>query len=232
MKRKKRISFIVITIITALLSIFYFASFIKDNKDNLKDYKESKNFYDSLSRRYDLKVPTTKDKKVTLPSVNFKRLKSINKDVIYYLIIEGTNIKYPVVQGTDNKYYLHRLINKEYNYGGSLFLDYRCGVEPDACYSIIYGHNMKDGSMFGNLDRFRDKSYMKKHNKAWLIALDHIYSIKLSKLDIVSVNSDAFNFKNKSSGKLILSTCSYESDNSRLILHGNIKKVYNKGVDY
>lgn len=92
--------------------------------------------------------------------VNHERLTEINPDYRGWLNITGTNISYPVPQGPDNEYYLHKLFEtKQYEYAGSLFIDAYSYRMEDQDNLIIYGHNMKDGSMFGDLKKFKDKAY-------------------------------------------------------------------------
>lgn len=82
----------------------------------------------------------------------------MNPDVIAWIDIPGLSISYPVVQGTDNAYYLHHLFTGEYNSSGSIFTD--CHNRPDFTdqNTILYGHNMKNGSMFGTLSHYQDQA--------------------------------------------------------------------------
>ena len=85
---------------------------------------------------------------------------------IGWLRIDGTDIDLPVVQTPgDNEYYLRRGFDRFYAVGGTLFLDERCSVSADAPTAnwLIYGHNMHDGSMFGQLVRYRDEDFYKAH---------------------------------------------------------------------
>ena len=88
--------------------------------------------------------------------VDFAGLKAINKDVIGWLNVEALDISYPMVRGTDNDYYLHRTFKKEDNFAGSIFMDYLNNPNLKDQNTIIYGHNMKNGSMFGTLEQFRE----------------------------------------------------------------------------
>ena len=85
------------------------------------------------------------------PAVDWESLKAINSDIIAWLQIEGTEISYPVVKGTDNDYYLHHTFEKNYNSAGSIFVEYTNSSDFQDCNTIIYGHNMRNGSMFGLL---------------------------------------------------------------------------------
>ena len=87
-----------------------------------------------------------------------------NSDCIGWLRINGTKIDYPIMQKKDNpQYYLRRDFNKQYSYMGTPFMDSMCDVNYDNNL-IIYGHNMKDGKMFADLLKYRDKEYCESHN--------------------------------------------------------------------
>ena len=96
----------------------------------------------------------------------YRALYEKNPDLIGWLRIDGTGIDLPVVQTPgDNEYYLRRGFDRFYAVGGTLFLDERCSVSADAPTAnwLIYGHNMHDGSMFGQLVRYRDEDFYKAH---------------------------------------------------------------------
>ena len=83
--------------------------------------------------------------------IDFNKLKEENKDVIAYLKVNNTNIDYVVVKGKDNDYYLNHNFDKEYSEIGWIFMDYRNNLDGTDKNIVIYGHNTKDGSMFGSL---------------------------------------------------------------------------------
>ena len=96
----------------------------------------------------------------------YRDLYEQNPDLIGWLTIDGTDIDLPVVQTPgNNEYYLRRGFDRFYAVGGTLFLDERCSVSTDAPTAnwLIYGHNMHDGSMFGQLVRYRDEDFYKAH---------------------------------------------------------------------
>jgi len=84
--------------------------------------------------------------------IDFEKLLGINKDVKGWIIIDGTNINYPILQSYDNNYYLKRDINKNISKSGSIYLDYRNNNFEDT-NTILYGHNMKNGTMFAELEK-------------------------------------------------------------------------------
>lgn len=97
--------------------------------------------------------------------VEFDKLKKQNKDSVAFIKVNNTNIHYIVVKGSDNEYYLNHNFNKEKNVAGWIFADFRNKVDETDKNLIIYGHNMKDGSMFDSLIKTIDKEwYTNKDN--------------------------------------------------------------------
>lgn len=87
-----------------------------------------------------------------------------NTDLVGWIEIEGTRINYPVMQTPgDEEYYLHSSFDKEYSKRGCIFLKESCNVFEPSDNIIIYGHNMRDDSMFGELDNYTKKSYWQEH---------------------------------------------------------------------
>lgn len=102
----------------------------------------------------------------------YQTLYNKNKKLIGWLKIDDTIIDYPVMQTVNNEYYLDHNFNQEYDKNGSLFLDKACDVVRRNTNLIIYGHHMKSGKMFGNLNSYSNEEYGKKHA---LIQFDTIY---------------------------------------------------------
>lgn len=102
----------------------------------------------------------------------YKNLLNKNKKLIGWVKIDDTNIDYPVMQTVDNEYYLNHNLNQEYDKNGSIFMDKDCDVLKPSTNFIIYGHHMKNGQMFGGLDRYASKEYYEKHP---YIQFDTIY---------------------------------------------------------
>lgn len=99
-------------------------------------------------------------------------LQRTNADMVAWLDVEGTRIHYPVVQAADNEYYLTRTFERKENPSGALFMDYRNARELTDFNIIIYGHNMKDGSMFYDLREFEHASFLQKNPKIELTMKD------------------------------------------------------------
>lgn len=102
----------------------------------------------------------------------YKNLLLKNRKLIGWVKIEDTNIDYPVMQTVDNVYYLDHNMDQQYDRNGTIFMDKDCDVLKPSTNFILYGHHMKSGRMFGQLDKYKDKSFYEKHP---LISFDTIY---------------------------------------------------------
>ncbi len=102
---------------------------------------------------------------------SFKKLLSINKETVAYLTVKNTNIAYPVVQHSDNSYYLGRDFYKKKTVMGWIYMDYRNNPKEFDDNTIIYGHNMKNGTMFGSLKKAYEKSW-RNNEENLIISLD------------------------------------------------------------
>ena len=91
--------------------------------------------------------------------IDFAKLKEKNSEIVAYLKVNNTNIDHVVVHGNDNKYYLKHNLYKEYSVFGAIFIDYRNKLDGNDKNLIIYGHNTRDGSMFGTLRRVITKDW-------------------------------------------------------------------------
>lgn len=140
-------------ILICLISIgFKKYNYYKDNKvyDNIRDIKneaEDNNQLDS-----DEEYKDEKFKKM------YQDMKNINSDYRFWITIDDTVIDYPVVQGEDNDFYLNNNFYKENSISGTIFLDYKNDELKDKNL-ILYGHNMRDGSMFAAINKFKEKEF-------------------------------------------------------------------------
>lgn len=178
-------------------------------------------------------------------TVDFNTLLQTNPDVVGWLYCEGTTINYPVLQGEDNDQYLYHMLDGSYNSSGSLFLDYQCSADFTDLKSIIYGHNMKNGSMFASLRNYRDADYYQEHPAMWLFTPAATYRIDLL-AGFVAADDDRLysymadtntlhtylsmamsksTFESELSWSsverlIVLSTCTYEYENARYLVLG------------
>ncbi len=160
MKKKSKILITLIQIVLIAVIIFSGIKIIewiksnKKNKDIMSEIKENvviNNETDSNNEEY---------------KIDFAKLKQKNSDAIAWIKVNGTDIDFPVVKGTDNSYYLTHNFDKEKNKAGWIFADYRNKFDGTDKNIIIYGHNMKNGSMFASLkDVIKEEWYNNENNK-------------------------------------------------------------------
>ena len=95
-------------------------------------------------------------------------LQEISEDAIAWLTVDGTSIDYPVMQGSNNDEYLNKDPFGKFSLSGSIFLDSRNSADFSDPYSMLYGHHMEHGAMFGALDYFIEQSYFDQHRTGTL----------------------------------------------------------------
>ena len=92
--------------------------------------------------------------------IDFANLQAENPDVVGWIYSPDTVINYPVMKGETNDTYLHTMLNGQYNSSGSIFMDYRNNPDLSNYVTILYGHHMKNGSMFASLHKYSDQTYI------------------------------------------------------------------------
>lgn len=97
--------------------------------------------------------------------VDFESLREINPDIVAWLTIPGTYIDYPVVQAKDNETYLTKDFEGKQSKAGAIFLDCDSDSDLRGFHSILYGHHMRDGSMFAQLVNFKDREFFEKNRE-------------------------------------------------------------------
>lgn len=122
----------------------------------------------------------------------YQEMKALNPDYMGWIIIEDTSINYPIVQAEDNDYYLHRLFDGTENFSGTLFIDFRC----EDCFgkgnTIVYGHNMKNGSMFAGLLNYRKNEFYQNHKTFSVYTEDGEVMYEIFAIYTTSPDSDTY----------------------------------------
>lgn len=194
---------------------------------------------------------TAEEIKETAPiTADFEILLGECGDIIAWLYCPDTQINYPIVQSEDNEYYLHRLPDGSYNNAGTLFADYRCAADFSDWNTVIYGHNMKNDSMFGALPEYADQAYYEAHPILYLLTPQQNYKIELIAGYVTPSDSEVYSVPEtaEEQARLImsaleqsdfataadiqpedrvitLSTCSYEYDTARYVLLGVLREI-------
>lgn len=116
---------------------------------------------------------------VPMARIDLNSLQSMNSDAKGWIEIPGTVLSYPMVHTSDNTFYLTHTFQKEKNKSGSIFIETQNKPDFSDLHTIIYGHNMKDGSMFAHLKNYTTESYLKAHPYIYIDLADgsHCYQI-------------------------------------------------------
>lgn len=171
-KRKKRIIWTIIFIISLLISILCIMKIFFWNQENknvdkiTEDINNEKIVEEVQSETAEnINPPEDKDDdywnyiKMDMMSVDFNELKKKNSDTVGFIKVNGTNVNYPIVQTTDNSYYLKHAFDKSSNSAGWVFADYRNNMVNFDRNTVIYGHSRSNQTVFGSLKKVLNKSW-------------------------------------------------------------------------
>lgn len=136
---------------------------------------------------------TAKQAQTKQTVIDFDALKKINPDVVSWITIPGTNIDYPLLQGKDNNQYLHKDMEGRDSAAGAIFLDHGDKADLSSRHNIIYGHHMKNGTMFKDIVKYKDQQYFDEHQDIILYTPDR--EIHLKALAAVVTSPDAIRRK-------------------------------------
>ena len=216
--------------------------------------------YDKLAEEYvnDESEPDDgkqkkKDWWATDVKVEFDKLKAENLDVIGWIRFDNQDelgINYPILYSGDNQKYLRTDLHGNSHIAGCIFLEGLNKSDFSDYYNIIYGHNMKNNTMFGSLPKYSKQEYYEEHSVLYLLTPKQNYKVKLIAGYVTPSDSKVYEFektKEERSGLLktaldnslftsgttvsdedrllTLSTCSYEYDNARFVLMGILKEI-------
>ena len=188
-----------------------------------------------------------------LAEIDHEQLACINSDYQFWLYGAGTPIDYPVVQCGNNSYYMDRMFNRRANKAGTLFVDYRNLPDFADPNTLIYGHHMRDSSMFHSLTDYESRGFFEAH--PWMVVVradeillievfagyvtdgrDHCYDIALSDEDdmreFVAAAREKSNFDahveiDCARDHLVtLSTCAYNFENARYVVIGRLVTMW------
>ena len=243
----KKIRNVLIVILTVIIGVSAF-NIIRITHD----YKTADKANTELQERFVQEVdpptePIAAEETVQMPiSIDFDALKQENSDIVGWIYCPDTPINYPVVKGKDNNQYLRADLNGKYLVSGTIFTDYRNGAVGEDPNYIVYGHNMKNSTMFGTLVKYKEQSYYDAHPILYFLTPESNYIIELCAGAIVKRDSDIYQTAPQEStitdiiakstfnseveivaedSIITLSTCSYEFNNARYVVIGKLNKV-------
>ena len=161
-KNKKKLFNVVMRIIELIFLILLVYSSINIFKW-YNNNKENKQIINEIAESVTINEDTNEEKKY---KINFEELKQKNSDTVAWLKVENTNIEFPIVQANNNSYYLTHNFDKKYNVAGWIFADYKNKLDGTDRNIVVYGHNMRNNSMFGSLkDVITEEWYNNEENK-------------------------------------------------------------------
>ena len=187
----------------------------------------------------------------SLADIDLDALREVNPDVIGWIRIPGTKVDYPLLQGQDNDYYLKHTWDGKENSVGSIFMEHRNSPELTDFNTIVYGHNMNDGSMFANIRRYATDWYRQRHPYVYIAGPAGVYRYEVFSSYQAAVDSPAYGLsfhQDKTRADflgtairdsqadfgirpeltdrvLTLSTCSGVGYSHRWVLHARLKMV-------
>lgn len=194
-KRRKRrtrlINFMLTAVVAACLGVIGVASY--QLYGILKNYHDSNQLYDALKADYvsdksgekkadqtESEAPeeesSTEDTSWLTQHVDMAALKQTNPDVAGWIYFEDGSISYPVMYSGDDETYLHTAYDGTYAYAGALFIEGKNNGDFSDSHTIIYGHNMRNLSMFGKLKNYyQDSSYYEDHQYFQIFTENMVY---------------------------------------------------------
>ena len=203
MKKKKIISAVLFTVGAC---VFLFSGY-KIYEIN-REYKASASYYEELEKNKTVTVKENENSTEEKILPDFSALKLINTDICAWISIPSIGVDYPVLQGENNNSYLHTLPDGTYNNGGSIFIDERCENDFSSPVTVIYGHCMKDNSMFGLLNRFLDTSFLSNNKSYEIYTPEKTITPEILACFETSENSDVYDLPSIGDDKRYLKTLS------------------------
>lgn len=261
---KKKSGFLLKAILAVLAAVFVFSAYKLVSE--IYQYKSAERKYSGLSSDYVLQNSSgsarypgfvtdgdyvadggqPSEPEISPISVDFAELTAKAPDTVAWLYSPDTAINYPVLQGPDNFYYLHKYIDGSYNSGGSLYIDCDCRSDFSSRNTIIYGHNMNDGSMLHSLTYYKDQSFYDEHPSMYLNTPAGNYRIDIFSAFVTDPEAHPYkivfeddirfeeylqqmisysDFRSRvkpdcNSRIVTMSTCTYEYDDARYVVLG------------
>lgn len=161
--------------------------------------------------------------------VSFDELLAVNPDVCAWVTLDNTEVDYPVLQGETNLTYLNKDVYGNFALAGSIYLDSRNDKTFSDTYSLLYGHHMENGKMFGDLDLYKDKTFFDENTTGMLVLPDRAYKLEIFAY-LLAQASDDFIFEPAQQRMDIDGLLSYVEQNA-VYLHENtleeLRKIQN-----
>ena len=135
--------------------------------------------------------PTVQSAEEGEEGADFAELLAVNPDVCAWITLNNTGIDYPVLQGDTNLTYINTDVYGNFALAGSIFLDSRNDKTFKEPYSLLYGHHMDNGRMFGDLDLYKEEKFFDENCTGTLILPDRVYNLEIFSCMLISASEDA-----------------------------------------
>lgn len=158
----------------------------------LVGYNQAQQIYRDIETAYASETDGSPDGESASP-IDFASLQEQYPGIVAWLKMDDVDISYPIVQGADNDYYLSHDPSGQGNIAGSIFADYRTKSLDTDLHAIVYGHNMRDESMFGQLDEYVSEDFYNRGTGAFtLYTPEGAYRYKIFAANIVDPTDDTY----------------------------------------
>ena len=205
-----------LTLVLTLVFLLSMGMFLKNQLENAagsSSYNEALALATSAEKKAETPVPTEEptqpvqnDEPTWVPAppeeedpniqvmedIDLEALRQVNPDVIGWIWIPDTEVNYPVMQGSDNDYYLNYTWDGSKSIMGSIFMEHQNSPELTDFNTMIYGHNMDNGSMFASLRYYSDEYYWKTHPYVYLRSDQGVYRYEIFSFYITEVEGNAY----------------------------------------
>lgn len=221
---------------------------------SLWQYRANEQFYTQMADQYiqPSAAPasgTDGQESVIAPvTVDFAALRQRNPEVVGWIYCEDSVINYPILRGEDNDFYLHHDIDGKESRSGSIFMDTENEAGFGDLNTVLYGHHMKDKSMFASIEYWADQAYYESHPVMWILTPEQDYRVDLFSGYTISAFSDTYRLFSEAGEEfqtyltdmasksdfqvnvslegdahyVLLSTCAYSFEDARYVLHGKL----------
>lgn len=178
MQNKRKAVFWICLVILIVSVTFLIGWFIAQrNREGIYEKMQKRN--EELAKGLEETGSSDVEDKVVIP-IDFKSLKEENQDIYAWIRIPGTVVDYPILQSDlDDDYYLNHTVEGKEGLPGSIYTESMNSIDFTDRNTVIYGHDMRDGSMFGELSLYVDSDYMKKHSTVFIYTPEHSYTYKI-----------------------------------------------------
>lgn len=188
--------------------------------ENLEKFVSVENVEKDVAQKQEEVVEeTVEESKIPVSiEVEYEQLKGINNDFVGWLFYEPLEISYPVVRGNDNDYYLNRTFENEKNNAGAIFMDFLNRKDYTDYNTIIYGHNMRNGTMFGTLKSLlNDQETIKENPYFYIFTEEKAYMYEIFAVYLTTANSKTYDLIDSEESRkelleFIKETTVYQSD--------------------